>query len=761
MSNKRLLAALWSVAGLLALAAFFATRSEVIDYREAYQSPDRSARTSAAPARVAETPLPSAPVKPVADQVSRDMSAKAAPMPAAPIVASTAQVRSAAPLLGKLPPASPASRPVLPLFAKAGYVRATSASPELRKQAAAASRVPDDVHFASACKHDHDLHLAASGPGLYVCASLNAQVGPDTDDFTEVASFPNTETFKLHSRPGARLIVFLDFNGHTTSGTPWNAAGTSFTTPPYTIDADTTTFNDQEHTVIQSVWKRMAEDFAPYDVDVTTEDPSNAQLLRTSETDRAYGMRVVFGPDQMATGAGGVAFLSSFDAVRDKDPVPCFVFAGQGQSSIKFLSEAGSHEVGHTVGLYHDGLADGEAEYYVGHGSGAQEWAPIMGVGYYRDVVQWSKGDYDNASQKQDDLEVIRGFIPFITDDHGDTIDKATAVADNSLDAGGIIRRGGDLDLFKIGCGRGPVNITSKVTNQSPNLRMKLELLDGDGAVVATQTALGTSGNMAPAVLTYNVATKGYYYLRVSSVGSGDADTGYTDYASAGYYGMTGSWNVYIPGNEPPVADATGTGPTIVTLNSAGLPHGAQPSVSFRGLDSLDPDGSIVNYRWDFGDESGAFATGALASYAYRKPGSYNARLTVTDNQGASSSVVVPVTVNWPVATPLPTPISCVATVSAVVNRATNNTYSWQADVRAVDEFGAPVNDAEVTVAWSGALRGGAVVRTNAQGRAYFDAGRHQSGVRGSVVFTVVEVKKPVKPYAPGLNAETSATATR
>ncbi len=759
MVNKRLVVILWSVAALLAAAAYFATRGEVIDYRDAYRAPAVAAKPTATPATVVQ-PAPAQPV--AAAEVS-----KPTPVDSAPVrtVMTAPAARSSAPLLAKLPPAGPASAPIDPRLARAGYVRATEADSARRKQAAAASRVPDDRHFAAACNHDHDLYLAADKPALFVCAGLNAQVGPDTDDFTEVASFPESQTFLLHSRPGARLVVYLDFTGHTTSNTPWNDPGTSFTTPPYTIDPDTTTFNSQEHAAIQSVWRRMAEDLAAYDVDVTTEEPSEALLLRTSSSDLQYGMRVLFGPDQMATGAGGVAYVGSFDWERTSDPVPCFVFAGQGQASVKFMSEAGSHEVGHTVGLWHDGTnADGNGSYYMGHGSGALSWAPIMGVGYSRDVVQWSKGEYADANQTQDDLAVIATYIPFVADDHGDTLATASVLPDNNLDAGGVISRGGDLDLIKIGCGRGALSVTSKVSNQSPNLRMKLELLDSAGAVLKTETALGTSGNMAPPVLTYNVTTKGFYYLRVSSVGSGDANTGYTDYASGGRYGMTGTWPVYVADNELPVAVVNVTGPTTVQLDPSALPHGNQPAITLDAVGSSDPDGYVVSYRWDFGDEIGSHVVKSdptAVSFSYRKPGNYVARLTVTDNQGGTDSVVVPVTVNWPSATPLPAPVSCVATVTASVSRATNNTYVWGAVVRAVDEWGMPISNASVTVSWTGALNGSTVIRTTPAGVAYFEAGRFSSTVRGDVTFSVVDVKKPAKPYDPSLNNETSDLANR
>jgi hypothetical protein len=271
------------------------------------------------------------------------------------------------------------------------YRPAFLASIAERESAADVAGVPRE-DFVKACDRDHDLHIAASGHGpFYMCAGLKAPIGPDVTAVTTTPSYPTAQTFKLHSRPTATRKIYLDFNGHVTTGTPWNTAfnKTTFTTPPFSLDANTAAFSAAEHAAIQYVWRSMAADFARFDVDVTTEDPGVEYLRRTSLAGTTYGMRIVFGPDQNATGSGGQAYVGSFGAIRTNTQPdnPCFVYAGTGASS-KFMAEAGAHEAGHTVGLFHDGTQTGGLQYFGGHGTGATSWAPIMGVGYSKDIVQ-------------------------------------------------------------------------------------------------------------------------------------------------------------------------------------------------------------------------------------------------------------------------------------------------------------------------------------------------------------------------------------
>ena len=173
----------------------------------------------------------------------------------------------------------------------------------------------------------------------------------------------------------------------------------------------------------------MAEDYLPYGVDVTTQDPGVEALRKSGTGDTAWGQRVVISPTNWySTGAGGVAYIGSFSWSSD---TPCFVFTAQlGNGNEKYTAEAASHEAGHTVGLYHDGVTGGSA-YYQGHGG----WAPIMGVGYYQPLVQWSKGEYPGANNTEDDLAMIGGHgFTYRTDDHGNTADVGHAARGDELD---------------------------------------------------------------------------------------------------------------------------------------------------------------------------------------------------------------------------------------------------------------------------------------------------------------------------------------
>jgi hypothetical protein len=153
--------------------------------------------------------------------------------------------------------------------------------------------------FCEACKNDSALRTDADGTLHYACAAMTVKsvraLGTPTAESSLTTttgtstsstplSFATTDTFRLHSRPASNKKIYLDFDGHLTTNTSWNknyTKGNPITTAAYSIDADPT-FSSEEHARIQSIWKRVKEDFATFDVDVTTEEPSADHLAMTT-----------------------------------------------------------------------------------------------------------------------------------------------------------------------------------------------------------------------------------------------------------------------------------------------------------------------------------------------------------------------------------------------------------------------------------------------------------------------------------------------
>jgi PKD repeat protein len=74
-------------------------------------------------------------------------------------------------------------------------------------------------------------------------------------------------------------------------------------------------------------------------------------------------------------------------------------------------------------------------------------------------------------------------------------------------------------------------------------------------------------------------------------------------------------------------------------------------AASFDGAGSSDPDGTVASYSWDFGDGTAA-GSGVAPSHTYAAAGTFQVKLTVTDNQGGTGSVTQPVTVTAAAAAP-------------------------------------------------------------------------------------------------------------
>ncbi|ANE51437.1 kelch repeat-containing protein [Flavisolibacter tropicus] len=327
----------------------------------------------------------------------------------------------------------------------------------------------------------------------------------------------------LESLPGAISVLYLDFDGETVINTEWNRNYTN----GEPIVAAPSSFTASEMT---EIWKSVSEDFLPFALNVTTDV---AVFNRSAPNTR---MRIVFTPTQawFPGSVGGVAYIGSFtwggDAFRGE--TPCWDF----NTEVNFSGEVASHEAGHTVGLHHDGRTDPPEEYYYGD----QSWAPIMGLGYAKPLVQWSKGEYLNASNTEDDLNIIttlNGF-GYRTDDHGNTRATATALV---MDASGniaatankgIISTPTDVDVFSLTSTGGKIAFTVNPAPKYSNLNLSVTLSNAAGTVIASHAPL-----LDPAAAISATVTPGTYYITIDGVQGGLGAS--SDYGSLGAYTIT------------------------------------------------------------------------------------------------------------------------------------------------------------------------------------------------------------------------------
>jgi hypothetical protein len=337
----------------------------------------------------------------------------------------------------------------------------------------------------------------------------------------------------LNSYPAAPAVIYLDFDGQTVKGTSWNATGPLFLGP--------SNLNNEQ---ITEVFNRIAEDYRPFNINITTDSTKYwAAPVRQR-------MRLIMTISYEWYGrAGGIAYVNSFTW---GDNTPCFVFTSLLGYNTKNIAEAGAHEAGHTLGLRHqsryDAVCQKTEEYNSGVGSGEIGWAPIMGVGYYRNQTTWHNGPNPyGCTNAQDDLAIITSSangLGFRADDHDASTRRATTVSlkEGGFKSEGLINNSTDEDMFEVSM---PINGQFKMLvkpnstgtgDAGSNLDVNVKLYD------SRQRLLNTYDQ--PELLSASIDTSlnsGVYYVSVS--GTSNAYT--TDYASLGGYTLEGSYGAF------------------------------------------------------------------------------------------------------------------------------------------------------------------------------------------------------------------------
>jgi autotransporter-associated beta strand protein len=376
----------------------------------------------------------------------------------------------------------------------------------------------------------------------------------------------------------------------------------------------------------------VAEDFLPFNLNVTTD------VKVWQAAPQGQRIRCIITPTNFH-GAGGVAYVGSFN--WGGEPT-CWSLNYSWDGAVTVIS----HEIGHTLGLYHHGHNGGE--YYGGQGSGTSSWAPIMGAGYGRNIKQWSKGDYNLATASwQDDLAVItsqNNGVAYRADDVGDALGTAAylniASGGTVTNQQGIIGTTGEVDAYRFKTSGGSVNL-NLTTSYAPNLDIYAQLVNAaNGQQVAATNPDDPEVNVT---LSASIPA-GEYLLKITGVGfpSPANNTGYSNYGSLGSYRIDGT----VSGGEVyqglSIAENSANGASLGTVSPVGV-------------------SGTLTYTISAGNAGGAFAinasTGALTvansaaldfetlSTRYDDPATIELFVTISNTTGGSETLRVLATV--------------------------------------------------------------------------------------------------------------------
>eukprot|EP00775_Hariotina_reticulata_P008396 gene8396-8580_t len=331
---------------------------------------------------------------------------------------------------------------------------------------------------------------SAAPPGEF----LNGTAGPADPD-PAVAS-----VWSLSSRPTATKKIWLDFRGGWVFGSAWSTGNVSW--PAYDSDGNPNTFTNTELGQIVAIWRAVAEDFAPFNVDVTT-----INQITVANTANSNYMRVAIGGSSeqvLNDSAGGIAYVGVFGRT-DLKYQPAFVFpyslcvTCQGNAGVKNVWEATSHE-------------------------------------YDQGLTQWSKGEYVNANNKEDDLSIIAGKL------------GVTA----SVSVTGIVSQTAAFDFFKFQANGGVLSASAVPVNaygsfSRSNLDLLVNVYNSAGNIIGTinSPGLAASGSV-------QLPVAGTYYLGVTGTGNGSLSTGYSAYGSLGQYLLSGTFPAPTNGQASP-----------------------------------------------------------------------------------------------------------------------------------------------------------------------------------------------------------------
>ena len=355
-----------------------------------------------------------------------------------------------------------------------------------------------------------------------------------------IGPYQNEDVTQLQSKPGSPYVFYLNISAVMSGTTPLNGV-------------------TKEN--MYRAWQSVADQYSMLNLNVTTsravyDAARAANQLRTgiinfiNADGRSYAPLHSFG-----TTAAGTLF---------RNPSGGFDY-GYG------IGMTGAHEVGHQMGMNHDRGGSG-GEYF--EGIAAYQWGPIMGnywmgSNWANQLFTWSRGEYNTASNFEDDLRImtVEEAVPYAADDNATSraLVFGTGGAIAPTQNYGQIERTGDTDTF---------TFTTSGTS-TLNLRIDpleyLRMLDVEATIYNAANAAVAHSNLAvnrSAQFTNVSLPAGSYRLVVRGGAEGTPANGFSNYSSLGFYGMKGT-----------LSGATGSSHPVLANNVALTGQGAATGV--------------------------------------------------------------------------------------------------------------------------------------------------------------------------------------
>ncbi len=330
-----------------------------------------------------------------------------------------------------------------------------------------------------------------------------------------IGKYNNEDVTKLQSKPGSPYVFYLNHSAVMNGTTPMNS---------------------RSKEEMYRVWQCTADQYSMFNLNITT-DPAVYNAARTADVLKTGNIKFVNEDGRSYACVGCFGTTSAGTLYRN--PLNNDYGYGIGMTC--------AHEVGHQMGMSHDGGSQqSDPEYF--YGLPAVEWCPIMGNYWYggnwtNQFFTWSKGEYNTATQKQDDLQImnVKEKVPYMVDDNpgGKALKISSAGVISASDNWGQIEQNTDTDAFtfKVGSNGGTLSLKIDPIEYLRQLDVAAKIVDATGKTISSSNL---AKNRSAEFKNLSLAA-GSYSLIIQGGAELTPQTGFSNYSSLGYYAMEGT----------------------------------------------------------------------------------------------------------------------------------------------------------------------------------------------------------------------------